>query len=183
MMSFPRPESSVLVIVDLQERLLPVVAEPDAVVERSRILLEGALALGVDVLVTEQYPKGLGHTVPAIADLLSRSAETVEKTGFSAFAEPLFRTKLVATPKKTLIVAGIEAHICVLQTVLDALDDGFDVICVADAVSSRKAENRELALENMRRAGAQVLPVESVLFMLLRDAKSPFFKTISQLIR
>ncbi len=182
-MSFPRPESSVLVIVDLQERLLPVVVEPDAVIARSRILLEGALALGVDVLVTEQYPKGLGHTVPPIADLLSRNSETVEKTGFSAFAEPSFRTKLVATPKKTLIVAGIEAHICVLQTVLDALDDGFEVICVADAVSSRKPENRELALETMRRAGALILPTESVLFMLLRDAKNPIFKTISQLIR
>lgn len=182
-MSFPRPESSVLLIVDLQERLLPAVTAPDAVVERTRILLEGALALGVDVLVTEQYPKGLGHTVPVIADLLSRNSETIEKTGFSAFAEPSFRTKLVATPKKTLIVAGIEAHICVLQTVLDALDDGFEVICVADAVSSRKPENRELALEAMRRAGAQVLPVESVLFMLLRDAKNPVFKTISQLIR
>ena len=177
-MSFPRPESSVLLIVDLQERLLPVVTAPDAVIERTRILLEGALALGVDVLVTEQYPRGLGHTVPAIAELLSRNSETIEKTGFSAFAEPSFRTKLVATPKRTLIVAGIEAHI-----VLDALDDGFEVICVADAVSSRKPESRELALEAMRRAGAQVLPVESVLFMLLRDAKNPVFKTISQLIR
>ena len=177
-MSFPRPESSVLLIVDLQERLLPVVTAPDAVIERTRILLEGALALGVDVLVTEQYPRGLGHTVPAIAELLSRNSETIEKTGFSAFAEPSFRTKLVATPKRRLIVAGIEA-----QTVLDALDDGFEVICVADAVSSRKPESRELALEAMRRAGAQVLPVESVLFMLLRDAKNPVFKTISQLIR
>lgn len=182
-MNFPRPESSVLLIVDLQERLVSAVAEPDSVVERSRILLQGAMTLGIDVLVTEQYPKGLGHTVPAIAGLLSRNSETIEKTGFSAFAEPSFRSKLVATPKKTLIVAGIETHVCVLQTVLDALDDGFEAICVADAVSSRKATDRELALQTMRHAGARVLSVESVLFMLLRDAKHSAFKPISQLIR
>lgn len=182
-MTVPRSESTVLLVVDLQERLVPAMAEPAAVVERSRILIEGAAALGVDVLVTEQYPKGLGSTVPAIAGVLPGTAATVEKTGFSAFAEPAFRTRLAATPKKTLVVAGIEAHVCVLQTVYDALEEGFEVICAADAVSSRKAADRELALSAMRHAGAQVLPVESVLFLLLRDAKHAAFKTVSKLIR
>lgn len=183
MNTIPSPDSSMLIVVDLQERLLPAMAEPETVIGRSRILLQGAAALGVDVLLTEQYPKGLGSTVPAITELLHRSAVTVEKTGFSAFVAPAFRTRLASVPKKTLIVAGIEAHVCVLQTVFDALGDGYKVILAADAVSSRKASDCELALKAARHAGAQVLSVESILFMLLRDAKHPAFKTVSALIR
>ncbi len=182
-MNFPAPESTVLLIVDLQERLVPAMADPGGVIERSRLLLNGAAALGIDVIVTEQYPKGLGHTIPAIAELLPQSSPVVEKTGFSAFVEPGFRTKLATKPTKTLVVAGIESHVCVLQTVLDALKNGFEVICAADAVSSRKVSDRELALKAMRHAGAQVLSAESVLFLLLRDAKHPAFKAVSKLVR
>ena len=138
-MNFPRIESTALLVVDLQERLVPAMNNPCPVLDRSRLLLRGMAELGVDVLVTEQYPKGLGGTVPEIAELLPESSPPIAKTGFSAFVEPAFRTALAAKPRKTLVVAGIEAHVCVLQTVFDALNEGFEVILAADAVTSRKA--------------------------------------------
>ena len=115
-MNFPRIESTALLVVDLQERLVPAMNNPGPVLDRSRLLLRGMAELGVDVLVTEQYPKGLGGTVPEIAELLPESSPPIAKTGFSAFVEPAFRTALAAKPRKTLVVAGIEAHVCVLQT-------------------------------------------------------------------
>ena len=182
-MNFPRIESTALLVVDLQERLVPAMNNPCPVLDRSRLLLRGMAELGVDVLVTEQYPKGLGGTVPEIAELLPESSPPIAKTGFSAFVEPAFRTALAAQPRKTLVVAGLEAHVCVLQTVFDALNEGFEVILAADAVTSRKAADRELALKAARHADAQVLPAEAVLFLLLRDAKHPAFKTVSKLVR
>lgn len=182
-MNIPRIESSALIVVDLQERLAGVMDNWAAVRERAQVMLKGATALGLDVLATEQYPDGLGRTVPEIAELLPDGCAPIAKTGFSVFAEPEFRTALGAKPKKTLIVLGIETHVCLLQSVYDALNDGFEVIVAADAVTSRNGANRELALEAMRRSGAEVLPVESILFLLLRDAKHPAFKTISKLIR
>ena len=182
-MNFPRIESTALLVVDLQERLVPAMNNPCPVLDRSRLLLRGMAELGVDVLVTEQYPKGLGGTVPEIAELLPESSPPIAKTGFSAFVEPAFRTALAAKPRKTLVVAGIEAHVCVLQTVFDALNEGFEVILATDAVTSRKAADRELALKAARHADAQVLPAEAVLFLLLRDAKHPAFKTVSKLVR
>ena len=178
-MNVPRIESTALLVVDLQERLVPAMNNPCPVLDRSRLLLRGMAELGVDVLVTEQYPKGLGGTVPEIAELLPESSPPIAKT----FVEPAFRTALAAKPRKTLVVAGIEAHVCVLQTVFDALNEGFEVILAADAVTSRKAADRELALKAARHADAQVLPAEAVLFLLLRDAKHPAFKTVSKLVR
>ena len=182
-MNIPGIESSVLIVVDLQTKLTGVMENYPAVQERAQVMLKGAAALGLDVFATEQYPSGLGPTVPEIAELLPDGCAPIAKTGFSVFAEPAFRTALKAKSKKTLIFLGIETHVCLLQSVYDALNDGYEVIVCADAVTSRSAANRELALAAMRTAGAQVLPVESILFLLLRDAKHPAFKAVSRLIR
>ena len=182
-MNIPGIESAVLIVVDLQTKLTAVMDNYAAVQNRAMLMLRGAAALGLDVIATEQYPSGLGPTVPKIAELLPEGNVPIAKTGFSVFAEPAFRTALKAKPKTTLILLGIETHVCLLQSVYDALNDGYEVIVCADAVTSRNVANRELALSAMRAAGACVLPVESILFLLLRDAKHPAFKTISKLVR
>ncbi|MDR0932769.1 MAG: isochorismatase family protein [Victivallales bacterium] len=182
-MIFPEIKSTSLVVIDLQERLIKAMDNAESVQKRAEIMLQGATALGLDVLCSEQYPNGLGKTIPEIAELLPPGSVTVEKTAFSVFAEPKFRTALAAKSKKNLIFIGIESHVCVLQSVYDALNADFEVFVVSDAVTSRDKANCQSALKAMRHAGANVLPLESVLFMLLRDAKHPAFKTISKLIR
>lgn len=182
-MNIPGIESSVLIVVDLQTKLVPVMDNDSGVRKCAQVMLKGAAALGLDVIATEQYPAGLGATIPEIAELLPAGCIPIEKTGFSVFSEPRFRSVLKAKSKTTIILLGIEADICLLQSVYDALNKGYCVIVCADAVTSRSAVNRELALTAMRAAGAQILPVASILFLLLRDAKHPAFKTVSKLIR
>ncbi|WP_294505939.1 isochorismatase family protein [uncultured Victivallis sp.] len=182
-MNIPEIDSTSLVVVDLQTKLTAVMDNYSAVQERATLMLKGANALELDVIVTEQYPAGLGPTVPEIAELLPPGCAPIAKTGFSVFAEPAFRIALKAKSKNCLIFLGIETHVCLLQSVYDARKAGYEVIVCADAVTSRSAANRELALAEMRTAGAHVLPVESILFLLLRDAKHPAFKTVSKLIR
>ena len=151
--------------------------------DRVEMLLKAAAELKLDVLATEQYPKGLGATLPRFAELLPEGTQVVAKTGFSVFEEPAFRTALAARTRKTLIFCGIESHVCVLQSVFDALERGFEVCLAADAVTSRKLSDRELALEAARSAGALVLSSEALLFMMFRDAQNPAFKAVSKLVR
>ncbi len=182
-MKFPEPASTTLLVIDFQEKLIGAMHNIDPVLERARILLSGGAAFGVDVMITEQYPKGLGHTVPQIAELLPEGTVPLEKTGFSAFADAGFRGAFAAKPRKSLIVTGIESHVCVLQSVLDALAQGTEVFLAADAVTSRKESDLALALKAARHAGATVLSSEAILFLMLRDAGHPAFKTVSKLIR
>ena len=170
--------------IDVQEKLVAAMPETfTETVAKQKILLEGAKALGVSTIVTEQYPKGLGSTIGEIADAFDPEWPVFEKTAFSALGEPAVRTELGETPTETLVVAGIEAHVCVLQTVLDSLDQGWDTIVLADAVDSRKNLDKQTALAAAESAGARVWTVESLLFALTRDAKNPAFKTISKLVR
>lgn len=175
--------STALVLIDVQEKLAPAMCDFEPCANRIELLLDGARELGIDTIVTEQYPKGLGNTLPRFAAKLPSDQLYLPKTGFSVFAEPAFRTALAQKRRGTLIFCGIESHVCVLQSVLDALDKGFEVCLAADAVTSRKASDRELALAVARRAGALVLSAEALLFMLLKDAKNPAFKAVSKLVR
>ena len=175
--------STALVLIDVQEKLAPAMSDFEPCANRIELLLDGARELGVDTIVTEQYPKGLGNTLPRFASKLPPDQFYIPKTGFSVFAEPAFRTALAQKHRETLIFCGIESHVCVLQSVFDALDKGFKVCLAADAVTSRKAADRELALAAARRAGALVLSAEALLFMLLKDAKNPAFKAVSKLVR
>ncbi|MDO5638542.1 MAG: isochorismatase family protein [Neisseria sp.] len=174
-------ENSVCIVVDIQERLTPALHEGEAMVEKSRLLLQGLQALEVPLLVTEQYPKGLGATVAAVKLLLG-DAPLFEKTRFSAFTDEV-AAALQAHGAQNVILAGAEAHVCMLQTALDLRAAGYGVYVPFECTTSRSILNRVNALEQMAAAGVVVSNVESVLFQLLGDAKHPAFKTVSKLIQ
>jgi len=171
-----RAPDSALVIIDIQERLAAVMPERDAVLRNTALLLEAASRLSVPVMLTEQYPKGLGPTVPDLAAKLPADATRIEKTAFSACgALPLARPQVV--------LAGMEAHVCVLQTALELAAAGREVFVVADAVCSRTPANYANALDRLRASGIVLTNTESVVFEWLRDAAHEQFRALSKLIR
>jgi nicotinamidase-related amidase len=176
-----RRQKSQLLMVDVQERLLPAMAEPALVTGNGAKLLEGARTLSVPVVVSEQYPQGLGRTVPEMAALAPANA-VHEKIEFSCYANPGLREALGGLGRQT-VVFGIEAHVCVLQTALEMAEAGHDVTVVADAVSSRARTSKDIALQRFQAAGIRLATTEMVLFEWLRQAGTPEFKTISRLIR
>lgn len=182
-MLFPTVENSLLVVVDLQQKLMPAMSNGDAVIDRAAVMVRGAAELGVDIVATEQYPRGLGNTVPQISTWLPDNVNICEKTSFSVFKSETFLKTLNSRKREVLIFVGVEMHVCMLQSILDARSAGYEVIVIADAVGSRKSGDCSLALDVARSAGANVLSSEAVLFMLLRDAKNPHFKAISALIK
>ena len=173
--------SSRLVIVDMQEKLLPLIAGNEPVIENCVRLLKAAGILQIPVSATEQYPKGLGATVPVIRSLLPE--EVPEKLRFSS-AEALDWVQADRTPEDRLqvVVAGIEAHVCMMQTVFDLLAAGFDVFVPADATSSRNDSDRDIALQRMRDGGAHIVTTEMVLFEWAEVAGTDEFKQISRLV-
>jgi len=171
-------ERAALVVVDVQEAFRNAVGEFDTVAANAGVLAQGARALGLPVVVTEQYPKGLGETVPEVADHLDGVARH-PKTVFSAARAEGFDLG----GRDQALVCGIEAHVCVQQTVQDLLDAGVEVHVAADATSSRTALNRRLGLEKMERSGAWVTSTEMALFELVGEAGTPEFKTIQALVK
>jgi nicotinamidase-related amidase len=172
----------VLFIVDVQARLAPAVAGAEAIIARTRILLAAAARLAVPVLLSEQYPQGLGHTDERLLPLPDGAA-VLPKTPFSAAADPVIRAHLRQLGRRQVVVAGMEAHVCVLQTALGLATDGYEVAVVADAVGSRLPERRQLGLERMRARGVAVVDSEMVIFEWLGDATHPDFRELSRLIR
>ena len=167
-----------LVVVDVQEAFRPVVRDFERVARNAGVLVQGARALGIPVVATEQYPRGLGATVPEVAEHLD-GAEPVEKTVFSAAAAEGFDLD----GRDQALLCGIESHVCVSQTAHDLLDRGVEVHVARDAVSSRSEENSELGLHKMESAGAVLTSVETALFELLGEAGSEEFKTVQRLIK
>ena len=172
-------ERTALVVVDIQEAFRKAIPDFDRVAEASATLVEGAEALGVPIVVTEQYPKGLGSTVPEVAESLPADVEPIEKLRFSAAEAEGFDLG----GRDQALVCGVEAHVCVNQTVLDLLGSGIEVHVAADAVGSRTEANRALGLGKMERAGAVLTSVETALFELLRGSDAPEFKQVQELIR
>jgi nicotinamidase-related amidase len=180
-MLLERAKSQVL-LVDMQERLVPAIAGAAELIAACRVLLQAAAGLGLPLTVSEQYPKGLGPTVEALADL-APPARRFAKLEFSCCANPGLREQLSQAGRGQVVLAGVEAHVCVLQTALELLDAGYAVHVVTDAVASRRAESRAVALDRLARAGATPVTVEMVLFEWLRSAAAPEFRAISALIR
>jgi len=172
---------SQLLMVDIQERLLLAMAEAGPVVKNGGRLLEAARTLTVPVVVSEQYPAGLGRTGPELANLAPANA-IHEKMEFSCFANAALRAALSSEGRQTVIF-GIEAHVCVLQTAIEMAADRRDVTIVVDAIGSRANDSKEVALRRMQDAGVRLATTEMVLFEWLRRAGTPEFKTISRLIR
>jgi len=185
-------EDAVLVGIDFQERLMPAMKNKTELQESVVKLVKGCRILGVPVIMTQQYTKGLGETVPAIASALSEDlgeipesegVQIIEKTSFSAMGEPAFVQALDKLCKKTIIIAGIEAHVCVQQTVLDLLAKGYTVFVANNCISSRNNEDKKYSQRRMGDAGAIGTTYESILFELLKGSKEPGFKQISALVK
>ena len=171
-----------LVVVDLQERLLPSIFESERLVQNALRLIKGAAILRLPVFATEQYRKGVGATVAAIASAIPGFAP-MEKTAFSCFGAPGFVEALRTKGVTDVMLCGIEAHVCVLQTCFDLLEHGFRPFVVADAISSRAAENHRLGLERMRAAGGFIVSTEMILFELLERAGTDEFKQVLTLVK
>ena len=175
---------SCLLIIDVQERLAPAANDPRRVIEGCSRLLKGADVLNVPVIITEQYPKGLGPSIFDIKDAAPQKALYFPKTSLSAVREEGFMEKINALGKKQIIIAGIEEHICVLQTAVELKEKGFDVFVVTDASGSRAAENKAAAETRFQQENIFLTTVEMVLFEWLRKAGTPEFKGIqNRLIR
>ncbi len=184
----PRREATCLVVVDVQEALLRAIPADTAaaIVRNLRILTAAAHIFGLPVLVTEQYPRGLGRTVAAVAEALAeggRPPVPIEKTEFGCAAVPAFRDALKATGRGTVVLTGLEAHVCVLQTALGLLADGYLIHVPADAVGSRSAANRQIGLDLMARGGAVITSTETIVFQLLGRAGTPEFKALAPLLK
>jgi len=175
-------EDAILVMIDFQERLMPAMRDHDELEESVCKLVQGIRTLEVPVIVTQQYTKGLGPTVPAIAEVLGEFSP-IEKTDFSAAGELNFLEALNEAGKTTVILCGIETHVCVAQTALILLELGYDVFLVEDAVSSRNKNDKKVAIKRMVQAGARPVTVEAVLFELLVSAKAAEFKEISRIVK
>jgi len=172
-------ENAVLLLIDLQQRLVPVITDGDTMVARSVRLAEAAQLLDVPVRATEQYPAGLGPTVAALA---AYPQDTLAKTTFSAAGDPGFAALLPAGTRE-VVIAGCEAHVCVLQTALDLLDSGYHAVVAADAVGSRDPADADAGIARARQHGAEIVTSEMVLFEWLRDASHPRFRDVQKLLR
>lgn len=177
------PNEALYLIIDIQERLAPVIHEHKEVEANALILAKAFEALGAPIIVSEQYPKGLGPTVPELKEACDQAgAEYYEKTRFTAVTPNILRA-IRKTGRGDIVISGMETHICVWQTAIDLLSLGYRVYIAEDAVGSRKPEHKARALANMEDYGVIISPVETLLYEMLLDSKHPAFKTISKLIK
>jgi nicotinamidase-related amidase len=175
-------QNSVLVLVDIQSKLAERMHEKEALLDNLQRLIRGMQALQVPILWAEQIPDKMGPTVECVRQLLN-GLQPIAKASFSCYGDARFLQALAATGRKQAIVAGIEAHVCVLQTAVDLEAHGYRVDVVADAVSSRTLSNKLLALERMKASGVHLASVELVLFELMRTAEHPAFRDVLRIVK
>ena len=173
--------NAAVVVIDIQERLVPVMWNFAPVEKYAKAMIQAGRELGLPVLCTEQYPKGLGATLPSIRELLP--SPPLVKMHFSCGADPGFTKALADTGRRQVVVVGMESHVCVFQTCRDLVDQGYEVFLCADAVTSRMEEHRRVALEQMRAFGVVITSAETVIFDLLREAGTPEFKRVSPFVK
>lgn len=176
------PLDSVLVLVDFQGRLAEIVDRSELVVPNVMRMVQGCQSLDIPILPTLQVPEKLGSILPELGRALGE-VKPIGKAAFSAYREPDFLLALKKTSRRQVLLMGIEAHVCVLQTGLDLLDDGFSVFALSDGMFSRTAENHDLALLRLHDARATLTSVEIALFELIRTSKHPRFRSISQSVK
>lgn len=175
-------KDTVAIAVDLQERLIPAMHDKEALIHNAGKLLAGLEILEVPVLVSRQYPKGIGETVPEI-QAVTKKAAVFEKMTFSCYQEPAIREAVEKLKPRNVIVCGTEAHVCVLQTAIDLQAAGYQVIYVMDCVGSRKASDKKYGAKRAAHEGAILSTYEQILFELLANATTPYFKPISNLLK
>ena len=171
-----------LVVIDIQGKLAQLMYRKDALFENAQKLIKGVQVLEIPIIVTEQYPQGLGPTIPEISTLFT-DFKPLPKVAFSCCGDEGFQKELLAVDRPQILVCGIETHVCVYQTTVDLLASGYEVEVVADVVSSRTAENREISLQRMRDEGAGITSVEMALFELMKAAEGPKFKAVSKIVK
>lgn len=175
-------EKSIGLIIDVQDRLFPVMDGKENLLDNCIRLIEGLQILGIPLTVTQQYTKGLGSTVNEISSLFSHFSP-IEKNTFSCMDEPVFAVHLSNSGKTNVIICGIESHVCVLQTAVDLKENGYHPIVIADCIGSRNPEEKRIALNRFLLEGICVSTAESILFELTRSAGTAEFKAISKLVK
>ena len=175
-------ENTIGLVVDIQERLVPVMEENELFVQNCIKLIQGLQILGLPLLVTQQYTKGLGETIPEIKSVI-KDFQYIEKKDFSCFDNQEVAAKLKLTGVKNILICGIESHVCVLQTAIDLKQAGYVPVVVMDCVTSRSFDNMDLASERFRYEGIMMTSLESILFELTRSASAIEFKEISNLVK
>jgi nicotinamidase-related amidase len=170
------------VVIDVQERLFPLIHEHEQIAKNMSILIQGMKLLGIPLLVTQQYTVGLGGTVTQINEAIG-DYKHIEKMAFSCCGDEGFMIELKKLNKKNVILMGIESHVCVLQTSLDLIAEGFQPVLIEDCVSSRKPNDKRIAVERMRQSGAIVSTYESILFELTEVSGTDLFKSIVKLVK
>ena len=171
-------------IVDVQERLTPHIYDHENIVKKTVTLIKGLQALNIPIMLNEQYKKGLGDTLPELRDVLEGdNAKSFEKVTFSACDNNDSWHHLAQQNRSTVLLFGAEAHVCIMQTALDLLDNGMQPVIIGDAVGSRFPYDKKQAIRRIRRAGGVISTVESILFELCRSSEDPAFKTIINLIK
>ena len=183
-LSIADPQDSLVVVMDVQQKLISAMPNgvKEKVIEKINTLLTIANTLSIPIIVTEQYPDGLGHTVPALNEQLISSVAVIEKTSFSAFDVLDFVELIEQSGRKQIVLVGMEAHICIWQTALALQKAGFRVFVVEDAVISRTKTNQDNGLRRLRNAGVIVTNVESIFFEWMGDASRAEFKVLAKLI-
>lgn len=175
-------DSTIGVVVDMQERLFPVIHDNTTLEKNVQTLIQGLSVLEVPLMVTEQYKKGLGETIDSINSLVDKYFHS-EKIAFSCCDEPTFMEHVETSKKRSVLIAGIESHICVLQTAIDLKERGFTPVVIEDCVASRNPENKRIAMKRLHQEGILVSSYESILFELCRFAGNDAFKAISKLVK
>ncbi len=175
-------ENTIGLVVDIQERLFPAMHEKEALLRNCQILIRGLTELQLPLVVTQQYTKGLGETIPEIKSVLPEFS-FIEKRDFSCCDEPSVIEKLKELEAQNIIICGIESHVCVLQTAVDLKEAGFNPVVVMDCVSSRNKDSIEIAKERFRHEGILMTSYEAILFELTRSSAAPEFKGISKLVK
>lgn len=175
-------EDTVLVVVDVQEKLLPYVADKDEVTKNLQMLIKFSYIMGMPLVLTEHYPKGLGRTVPEIKEVL-KEYKPIEKVIFSCFGSEEFKLRLKELGAKTLMLMGIESHICIEQTALDAINSGYKVHVISDAIASRTLRNLEIGIEKMRQFGAVISSTEMAMYEIMERADTKEFKETLSLVK
>ncbi len=173
--------NTALIIIDIQEKFIPHINAIDEVIKNTCKLINASNILNIPVIATEQYPKGLGNIDSRLSELLKE--KPYAKTCFSCFGSEEFKIKLKELNVKNLVLCGIESHVCVTQTFIDALDKGYNVYLVANAISSRHDFDHVIALERAKQEGVKLVTAEMIIFDFLRDANHEKFKEISKIVR
>ena len=176
------PQYTALLIIDMQEKLIPIIHEKEALITQTQKLIQGFNTLNIPILLTQQYPQGLGQTISQITDLLPQDTYSQDKTTFSAITPEIYQ-HLSSLGIRNLVIAGVETHICAMQSCLDAIDKGFITGIVHNATSSRNPIDKNTALQRLTQTNVIPLTTESILFELQQTADSKTFKPLAKIIK